>query len=124
MDKVFISQLQVDTIIGVYDFEKEQEQSLFFDIEMLTDIQQAAKSDDINDAVDYAVVSERIITHVKAKPVELLETLVEQIAAFILTDFNVAQVLVRVSKPAAVKQANTVGVEIIRNAAQLKGKTS
>ena len=48
MDKVFISQLHVDTIIGVYDFEKETKQSLFFDIEMLTDIRAAANSDDIN----------------------------------------------------------------------------
>jgi len=116
MDKVFISQLHVDTIIGVYDFEKETKQSLFFDIEMLTDIRAAANSDDINDTVDYAVVSERIIKHVTAKPVELLETLVEQIAEFILSDFNVFEVKVRVSKPAAVKEANTVGVEIIRTA--------
>jgi dihydroneopterin aldolase len=116
MDKVFISQLHVDTIIGVYDFEKETKQSLFFDIEMLTDIRAAANSDDINDTVDYAAVSERIIKHVTAKPVELLETLVEQIAEFILSDFNVSEVKVRVSKPAAVKEANTVGVEIIRTA--------
>jgi dihydroneopterin aldolase len=114
MDKVFISQLHVDTIIGVYDFEKETKQSLFFDIEMLTDIRAAANSDDINDTVDYAVVSERIIKYVTAKPVDLLETLVEQIAEFILSDFNVSEVKVRVSKPAAVKEANTVGVEIIR----------
>ena len=120
MDKVFITQLHVDTIIGVYDFEKETEQSLFFDIEMLTDIRAAANSDDINDTVDYAVVSERIIKHVKAKPVELLETLVEQIAEFILTEFNVTQVKVRVSKPAAVKAAVTVGVETIRSVKDLK----
>ncbi|SFC44217.1 dihydroneopterin aldolase [Pseudoalteromonas denitrificans] len=120
MDKVFITQLHVDTIIGVYDFEKETEQSLFFDIEMLTDIRAAANSDDINDTVDYAVVSERIIKHVKAKPVELLETLVEQIAEFILTEFNVTQVKVRVSKPAAVKAAVTVGVEIIRSVKDFK----
>ena len=118
MDKVFISQLQVNTIIGVYDFEKETKQSLFFDIEMLTDIRGAANSDDIKDTVDYAVVSERIIKHVTARPVELLETLVEQIAAFILAEFNVFEVKVRVSKPAAVKQAVTVGVEITRASTQ------
>ncbi|WP_462153853.1 dihydroneopterin aldolase [Pseudoalteromonas piscicida] len=114
MDKVYISQLHVEAIIGVYDFEKESKQSLYFDVEMLTDISAAARHDDINLAVDYAKVSERIIVHTQAKPVELLETLVEQLAAMILNEFNVHQVLIKVSKPAAVPQAQTVGVEIVR----------
>ena len=71
MDKVFISQLHVDTIIGVYDFEKESKQSLYFDIEMLSDIKPAAENDDINLALDYSKVSERVIKHCTAKPVEL-----------------------------------------------------
>lgn len=114
MDKVYISQLHVETIIGVYDFEKESKQSLYFDIEMLTDISAAAKSDDINLAVDYAVVSERVAKHTTQKPVELLETLVEQLAGIILSEFAVSQVMIRVSKPAAVPAAKTVGVEITR----------
>ena len=114
MDKVYISQLHVETIIGVYDFEKESKQSLYFDVEMLTDIRAAAKSDDINLAVDYAKVSEDIIAHTTAKPVELLETLVEQLAALILAKYNVSQVTIKVSKPAAVAAAQTVGVEITR----------
>ncbi|MBE0367105.1 dihydroneopterin aldolase [Pseudoalteromonas aurantia] len=114
MDKVYISQLHVETIIGVYDFEKESKQSLYFDIEMLTDISAAAQSDDIHLAVDYAKVSERISVHTTGQPVELLETLVEQLAEIILNEFNVTQVMLRVSKPAAVSAAKTVGVEITR----------
>ncbi|CAM4017601.1 dihydroneopterin aldolase [Pseudoalteromonas byunsanensis] len=114
MDKVYISQLHVETIIGVYDFEKESKQSLYFDIEMLTDISAAAQSDDINFAVDYAKVSERVIAHTTAQPVELLETLLEQLAKIILAEFNVQQVTIKVSKPAAVPAAKTVGVEITR----------
>jgi dihydroneopterin aldolase len=117
MDKVYISQLHVDTIIGVYDFEKESKQSLYFDIEMLCDISAAAATDDINLALDYAKVSERVIEHTTAKPVELLETLVEQLAALILAEFTTNQVTIRVSKPAAVPQAQTVGVEITRRKA-------
>ena len=117
MDKVFISQLHVDTIIGVYDFEKETKQSLYFDIEMLCDIKPAAKTDDIALALDYAKVSDRVIAHTTAKPVELLETLAEQLAAIILTEFTTTQVTIRISKPAAVAQANTVGVEITRHKA-------
>lgn len=117
MDKVFISQLHVSTIIGVYDFEKETKQSLYFDIEMLCDIKPAAKTDNITLALDYAKVSERIIEHSTAKPVELLETLVEQLAHLILTEFNTQKVTIKVSKPAAVAQAQTVGVEITREKA-------
>ncbi|HCP97126.1 MAG TPA: dihydroneopterin aldolase [Pseudoalteromonas sp.] len=116
MDKVFISQLHVETIIGVYDFEKKSKQR-YFDIEMLSDIKPAAQNDDINLALDYAKVSERVIEHSTAKPVELLETLVEQLAQIILTEFNTPQVTIKVSKPAAVAQAQTVGVEITRNKA-------
>ncbi|HEA17854.1 MAG TPA: dihydroneopterin aldolase [Pseudoalteromonas prydzensis] len=117
MDKVFISQLHVDTIIGVYDFEKETKQSLYFDIEMLCDIKPAAATDDIALALDYAKVSERVIAHTTSKPVELLETLAEQLAAIILTEFATTQVTIRISKPAAVAQARTVGVEITRRKA-------
>ncbi|WP_440055387.1 dihydroneopterin aldolase [Pseudoalteromonas sp. T1lg65] len=114
MDKVYISQLHVETIIGVYDFEKESKQSLYFDVEMLTDISRAAQTDDINLAVDYAKVCERITEHTIKKPVELLETLVVQLAEIILDEFSVSQVMIRVSKPAAVPLAQTVGVEIVR----------
>ncbi|AZZ97187.1 dihydroneopterin aldolase [Pseudoalteromonas sp. R3] len=114
MDTVYISQLHVETIIGVYDFEKESKQSLFFDIEMKTDISAAAQQDDITLAVDYAKVSERVIAHTEASRVELLETLVEQLAAIILQEFAIQAITIRVSKPAAVPQAQTVGLAITR----------
>ncbi|ESP93020.1 dihydroneopterin aldolase [Pseudoalteromonas luteoviolacea] len=114
MDKVYISQLHVETIIGVYDFEKESKQSLYFDIEMSTDITPAAQTDDINLAVDYAKVSERVITLSETTQVELLETLLEKLAAMILAEFSVSDVRIKVSKPAAVAQAKTVGIEIYR----------
>ncbi|MBQ4839148.1 MULTISPECIES: dihydroneopterin aldolase [Pseudoalteromonas] len=114
MDKVYISQLHVETIIGVYDFEKESKQSLYFDIEMSTDITPAAQTDDINLTVDYAKVSERVITLSETTQVELLETLLEKLAAMILTEFAVSDVRIKVSKPAAVAQAKTVGIEIYR----------
>ncbi|TQF69676.1 dihydroneopterin aldolase [Pseudoalteromonas luteoviolacea] len=114
MDKVYISQLHVETIIGVYDFEKESKQSLYFDIEMSTDITQAAKTDDINLTVDYANVSERVIALSTSIQVELLETLLERLAEMILNEFAVSDVKIKVSKPAAVAQAQTVGIEIFR----------
>ena len=115
MDKVYISQLKVDTIIGVYDFEKECKQSLYFDIEMDCDIAAAAASDDLSQTIDYAEVSRRVTEHCIAKPVELLETLLEQLAALILEEFATNKVSIKVSKPAAVPQAQTVGVMITRS---------
>ncbi len=115
MDTVYISQLRVDTIIGVYDFEKESKQSLYFDIEMDCDLSQAALSDDLAHTIDYAQVSQRVTEHCTAKPVELLETLVEQLAALILDEFNTPRVSIKVSKPAAVPAAQTVGVKIVRS---------
>ncbi|MFC3034170.1 dihydroneopterin aldolase [Pseudoalteromonas fenneropenaei] len=114
MDKVYISQLHVETIIGVYDFEKESKQSLYFDIVMATDISSAAATDDISLAVDYAKVSARVDAFCQQNQVELLETLVEGLAQMILQEFAVPQVTIKVSKPAAVPKAQTVGVEITR----------
>jgi dihydroneopterin aldolase len=113
-DKVFIRQLQVNTIIGVYDFEKQAKQPLFFDVEMLTDFSKAAQSDNVDDVVDYAKVSQRIIAHCEQEQVELLETLAEQLASIILTEFAVSQVTLRIGKPQAVLEAQTVGIEITR----------
>ena len=113
-DKVFIRQLQVNTIIGVFDFEKQAKQPLFFDVEMLTDFSKAAQSDNVDDVVDYAKVSQRIIAHCAQEQVELLETLAEQLTGIILNQFAVSQVTLRISKPQAVLEAQTVGIEITR----------
>ena len=113
-DKVFIKQLQVNTVIGVYDFEKQSKQPLFFDVTMLTDFSKATQSDDVNDVVDYAKVSERIIRHCDSEQVELLETLAEQLTSIILAEFAVSQVTLSISKPQAVLEAQTVGIEITR----------
>jgi dihydroneopterin aldolase len=113
-DKVFIRQLQVNTIIGVFDFEKQAKQPLFFDVDMLTDFAKAAQSDNVDDVVDYAKVSARIIAHCEATQVELLETLAEQLATIILSEFAVSQIILRISKPQAVLEAQTVGIEIMR----------
>lgn len=114
-DMVYISQLKVDTIIGVYEFEKTQTQPLYFDITMHCDIALAAEQDDLSHTIDYAEVSRRVAEHCSIQPVELLETLVEQLAQMILREFATNQVTIRVSKPQAVPQAQTVGIEITRS---------
>ena len=114
MDIVFVNQLQIDTVIGVYEWEKSIKQTLVIDLQMATDIRAAAAGDDLAFTIDYAVVCEKVQQLVQAKPLELIETVAENIAALLLREFPTRAVMVRVGKPAAVKAAATVGVEIRR----------
>ena len=118
MDKVFINQLQVDTVIGVYDWEKKIQQSLFLDLEMDWDISQTAATDNYEHALCYETVSNRLIDLISAKPIELIETVAEMVANCLLQEFNVSKVKVRVNKPGAVKQAANVGIEITRTSSR------
>ena len=74
MDIVFIRQLQIETVIGVYDWEKTMLQRLEIDLDLATDIRQAAAGDDIRLTLDYAVIAEKVQKLVCAGPIELIET--------------------------------------------------
>lgn len=115
MDIVFVKQLAVDTVIGVYAWEKTIQQRLYFDLELSTDIRGAADADDLRQTLDYAVVCERVTALVTAQPVELIETLAERVATMLLNEFATSQVLVQVEKPGAVPAAASVGVRIRRS---------
>jgi len=121
MDIVFIKQLQIDTVIGVYEWEKSIQQRLFVDLELSTDISAAAKNDDIRQTLDYAVISQRVKQFVTAKPLELIETVAEQVAHLLLTEFATTAVKVTVCKPDALSDAQTVGVTIMRSQKTNKG---
>lgn len=114
MDIVFIEQLSVITTIGVYDWEQTIQQKLVFDVEMAWDNRQAAASDDVNDCLSYADVSETIISHVAGGKFALVERVAEEVAALLLTRFNSPWVRIKLSKPGAVAQAAQVGVIIER----------
>ena len=114
MDIVFIEQLTVITTIGVYDWEQTISQKLVFDIEMAWDNRQAASSDDVNDCLSYADVSEAVISHVSGGRFALVERVAEEVAQLLLTRFNSSWVRLKVSKPGAVAQAANVGVVIER----------
>jgi 7,8-dihydroneopterin aldolase/epimerase/oxygenase len=116
MDIVFIKQLQIDTVIGVYEWEKTITQRLEIDLELATDIRQAAAQDDIRLTLDYAVISEKVTALVSAKPIELIETVAEKIAQMLLSDFATTAVRVKVCKPGAVPAAANVGVLVSRGA--------
>ncbi|MDV6327302.1 dihydroneopterin aldolase [Idiomarina sp. PL1-037] len=115
IDVVSIEGLTVETIIGVYDWEKEKKQRLVLDIQMSWDNQRAATTDNIDDALDYALVSERVSGWVAEKPRQLIETVAEGVASLILNEFGVQNVEVRVAKPGAVPNAKTVAVSVRRS---------
>lgn len=117
MDKVFIEALEVETLIGIYDWERRIRQTLVFDIEMAFDNRIPAATDQIGDTLNYKAVSKRIIAYVGQSDFGLVETLAERVAALILEEFSVQHVRLKLSKPGAVRGARAVGVMIERAAA-------
>ena len=114
MDKVFIEALEIEAVIGIYDWERKLRQPLLFDIEMGFDNRIPAASDAIADTLDYKAVSKRLIAFVSESSFQLVETLAERCAALILDEFKVAQVRIKLSKPGAVRGARAVGVIVER----------
>jgi dihydroneopterin aldolase len=114
-DKVFIEALEIETLIGIYDWERRIRQTLQFDIEMAFDNRKPAASDDIADTLNYKAVSKRLVEYVSASSFGLVETLAERCAGIILDEFAVSHVRLKLSKPGAVRGARAVGVMIERS---------
>ena len=114
MDIVFIEDLRIDTIIGIYDWERRVRQTLSFDIEMAFDNTLPAASDDIALTLNYKDVSKRLIDYVSGSSFGLVETLAERCASIIREEFGVGWVRLKLSKPGAVRGAKAVGVRIER----------
>tara|TARA_X000000368_G_scaffold97197_1_gene74699 strand:- start:5496 stop:5843 length:348 start_codon:yes stop_codon:yes gene_type:complete len=114
MDKVFIRGLEVEGIIGIFQWEREVKQIISVDIEMDFDNKRAAKSDSIEDALNYKLVGKRITSFVKNSKFQLVETLAENISKIILQEFPVTNVRVTLSKPGALRGSDSVGISIKR----------
>lgn len=114
MDIIFLTDLRIETVIGVFDWERKIKQTVVFDLQMGADIRKAAASDELNDTLDYKSVAKRIIDFVEASEFQLVETLAERVAEIILNEFNVPWVRVQLNKQGAVRGARDVGVIIER----------
>ena len=114
MDKVFIKNLQVETIIGIFNWEREVRQVVSIDLTMEFDNKKAAKSDDIDDALDYKKIGKRVSSYVERSKFKLVERLAEQIAKLVLKEFPVASLKVSVTKPGALRGSESVGISITR----------
>jgi dihydroneopterin aldolase len=115
MDHVFIEGLEIEALIGIYDWERRIRQPLLFDLEMAFDNRVPAASDDIAHTLDYKAVSTRIREFVTASDFGLVETLAERVAAVVLAEFPVQRLRLKLSKPGAVRGARAVGVMIERS---------
>ena len=114
MDIVYIRDLKIPTVIGIYDWEREIRQTVIFDLEMGTDITRAAASDAIEDTLDYKAVTKRLIEFVEASEFQLVETLAERCAAIVIDEFGVPWVRLSLNKIGALSAARDVGVIIER----------
>jgi dihydroneopterin aldolase len=114
MDIVYIRDLQIETVIGIYDWEREIKQTVSLDIDMATDIRKAAESDNIQDTLSYNTVAKRLIEFISGSEFLLVEAMAEQCGQIVMNEFNVPWLNLKLSKPRAVLGARDVGVIIER----------
>ena len=114
MDKIFLHELKVETIIGIWEWERKIRQTVIIDLEMSADIAKAAATDDVADTLNYKSVAKRVQSFVADSSFQLVETLAEKIAGIIREEFGVAWVRVAVHNPGAIRGSRDVGIEIER----------
>ena len=114
MDKVFIKDLEVETIIGIFGWEREVKQKVRISMEMSFDISMAGKTDKIDDALDYKKIGKSVVKLVSSSSFFLVEKMAEEIAKLVLKDKKIAELRLCVEKPGALRGSKSVGVEIFR----------
>ncbi len=114
MDIIYLRDLRIDTIIGIYDWERRIKQTIIIYLEIGTDIRKAANSDNIDDTLNYKAVAKRLLSYVGDSEFELVETLAEKIAEIIMTEFKVPWLRLSLNKKGAVRNVRDVGVIIER----------
>lgn len=116
MDTVYLHDLNIETVIGAFEWERRLRQRVSLDLEMAYDIRKAAASDALEDTLDYKAVAKRVIAFVGGSRFRLVEKLAEEVARLVVTEFGVERVGVTLNKPEAVTGARSVGVRIERTA--------
>ncbi len=116
-DTVFLHELKVEPIIGIWGWERKIRQTVSIDLEMGADIRRAAETDSIDDTLNYKAISKRVQQFVAESEFQLVETMAEKIAELVLKEFKVPSIQVRVSKPGAIRGAKNVGILIHRSKA-------
>jgi|TARA_B110000967_G_C18612084_1_gene424493 dihydroneopterin aldolase len=113
-DIIYIKDLRIETIIGIFDWERKVKQEVSIDMEFPFDCKKAAATDSIEDTIDYKAITKGVIKLVEESSFQLQETLAESIATFIKDEYGVKSIKLRVSKPGALRGAKDVGLIIYR----------
>jgi dihydroneopterin aldolase len=114
MDTIFLHDLKVETVIGIWDWERKIRQTVVIDLDMSADIAKAAETDSVEDTLNYKLVAKRVQQFAVDSSFQLVETMAERIAEIVTGEFGVDWVRVRVNKPGAIRGARDVGVIIER----------
>ena len=114
MDRIFLTALSAEAIIGIYDWEREVRQIVSLDLEMAHDIRRAAATDDIEHALNYKSISKRLIQFIESSEFLLVERMAEEVATIVLEEFGVPWLRLRLGKPGALRDASDVGIIIER----------
>ena len=120
MDILYIRNLKIDAVVGIFSWEKRIRQPLHLDLEIALDIRQAAATDNIAYALDYKTVSTRLTQYISQSEWHLIETLAEKIASLLMEEFGVTWLRLKLSKPAALPAADSVGLMIERGSSNLR----
>lgn len=115
MDIVFVKGFRTEAVIGIFDWERTAPQPIIIDLEMRCNISRAARSDAIEDALDYKAVTDRIAEYVSESSFQLIESLAERIAGLVMEEFGVEWLRLTLGKPQAIPAADTVGLVIERD---------
>ncbi len=114
MDRIFIKGLEIETIIGIYDWERTTRQRVVLDLEMSADIARAAQTEDVESTLNYKTLSDTLINFIENSEFQLVETMAESICEIIRKDFGVQWVKLKLHKPDALAGDTDVGVIIER----------
>ncbi|QDU11237.1 dihydroneopterin aldolase [Gimesia aquarii] len=120
-DQINISDLLLRAIIGINDEERDKKQDVLINLTLHVDLNEAGKSDDICDAVNYRTITKEIINLVENSQFELVEKMAAEVAKLCLKDERVLRATVRIEKPGALRFARSVGVTIERTREDLFG---
>ncbi len=112
---VFVRDLEVTALLGIYDHEKVKPQRIIVNIDVSVHEVEGATADDISHVVSYEIIVKKVEAILAEGHINLVETLCEKIATACLRDKRVAAARIRVEKPDIIPNARSVGVEIERN---------
>ena len=117
MDIIYLHGIKLETVIGVWNWERQIKQRLALDIDLGTDTQAAGQSDELTDTVNYHAVAASIRETAGSRQFELVEALAEAIVARVFDDFPVTWVRLKINKQGAVRGVRNVGIVIERTRA-------